>query len=62
VLALAASACLVPRRGVAAQQKAFTPAPEGGAYHFYSGGRIQDALEAAARDPINKTVLVHAGT
>jgi len=62
VLALAASACLVPRRGVAAQQKAFTPDPEGGAYHVYSGGRIQDALEAAARDPINKTVLVHAGT
>ena len=26
------------------------------------GGQIQDALEAAARDPVNKTVYVHAGT
>ena len=31
-------------------------------YHVYPDGRIQDALEAAARDPVNKTVLVHAGT
>jgi hypothetical protein len=31
-------------------------------YQVYPGARIQDALEAAANDPINKTVLVHAGT
>ena len=31
-------------------------------HHVYPGGRIQDALEAAARDPANKTVYVHAGT
>jgi hypothetical protein len=36
--------------------------PEDGAYHVYPGGRIQDALDAAARDRTNKTVLVHAGT
>jgi len=62
VLALAASACLLPARRLAAQQKAFTLDAAGGAYHVYPGGRIQDALEAAARDPVNKTVLVHAGT
>lgn len=33
-----------------------------GAYHVHPGGRIQDALEAAAADPVNKTVYVHAGT
>lgn len=33
-----------------------------GAYHVQPGGRIQDALEAAAADPVNKTVYVHAGT
>jgi hypothetical protein len=31
-------------------------------YHVRPGGRIQDALEAAARDAVNKTVYVHAGT
>ena len=31
-------------------------------HHVYPGGRIQDALEAAAKDPVNKTVYVHAGT
>ena len=62
MLALAAAACLVPRSRVAAQQKAFTLDTAGGAYHVYPGGRIQDALEAAARDPVNKTIQVHAGT
>ena len=33
-----------------------------GAYHVSPGGQIQGALEAAARDPVNKTVYVHAGT
>ena len=32
------------------------------AYHVYPGDDIQAALEAAARDPIHKTVKVHAGT
>jgi parallel beta helix pectate lyase-like protein len=31
-------------------------------HHVYPGGRIQDALEAAAKDPVDKTVYVHAGT
>jgi Right handed beta helix region len=31
-------------------------------YHVHPGGRIQDALEAAAADPVNKTVRVHSGT
>ena len=62
MLALAGSACLVPAGRLAAQQKGFTPEATGGAYHVYPGGRIQDALEAAARDPVNKTVCVHAGT
>jgi Right handed beta helix region len=30
--------------------------------HVYPNGRIQDALDAAAADPVNKTVYVHAGT
>jgi Right handed beta helix region len=31
-------------------------------HHVYPGGRIQDALDAAATDPVDKTVYVHAGT
>lgn len=31
-------------------------------HHVYPGASIQDALEAAARDPLDKTVYVHAGT
>ena len=62
MLALAGSTCLVAARRLAAQQKGFTPEATGGAYHVYPGGRIQDALEAAARDPVNKTIFVHAGT
>jgi len=31
-------------------------------HHVRPGERIQDALEAAAKDPVNKTVFVHAGT
>lgn len=33
-----------------------------GAYHVFPGGRIQDALEMAARDQSRKTIYVHAGT
>ena len=36
--------------------------PKSDGYHVYPGGSIQDALEAAARDPDKKTVVVHAGT
>ncbi len=32
------------------------------AYNVYPGASIQEALEAAAKDPVNKTVRVHAGT
>ena len=32
------------------------------AYHVDPKGQIQAALEAAARDPVNKTIYVHAGT
>lgn len=31
-------------------------------YRVHPGGQIQEALEAAAKDPVNKTVYVHAGT
>jgi hypothetical protein len=31
-------------------------------YHVHPGANIQDALEAAARDPANKHVFVHTGT
>ena len=34
----------------------------GEGHHVYPGGRIQDALDAAAKDPVDKTVYVHAGT
>lgn len=32
------------------------------AFHVYPNGQIQDALDAAAKDPANKIVYVHAGT
>src|SRR5215207_3732300 len=62
VLALAASASLVARRSLASPQKPFTLDAATASYHVYPGGSIQDALEAAAKDAVNKTVLVHAGT
>ena len=33
-----------------------------GSYQVLPGGRIQDALDAAAKDPVNKKVQVQAGT
>lgn len=64
-LQLLVAACVVPIRGLG-QSRAL---PTGvtideatASYHVFPKGRIQDALEAAARDPVNKTVLVHAGT
>jgi hypothetical protein len=70
-LRLLLGACVLPARGLARQDKNRTEAAlhDGvtfdagtGSYHVYPAGRIQDALDAAARDPVNKTVFVHAGT
>lgn len=36
--------------------------PNTGIYHVYPGENIQDTLEIAAKDPLNKTIKVHAGT
>jgi hypothetical protein len=66
-LQLLLAACALPVSGIARQVK---PAlgdgvsfeAKSGNYHVYPTGRIQEALEAAARDPVNKTVYVHAGT
>lgn len=66
-LKLLLAGCALPVRASAQQEK---PIPGGGvnldasarAYRVYPKDRIQDALEAAARDPVNKTVYVHAGT
>ena len=59
--------CVLPARGFARQDKAtvastasFDARTDG--YHVYPKGRIQDALEAAAMDPVRKTVYVHGGT
>jgi hypothetical protein len=62
-----AAACVLPKRGLAWQDKlapssTATLDARAGAYHVYPRGNIQDALEAAARDPANKIVYVHAGT
>jgi len=70
-LKLSLAACVLPARALAAQDKrANDQAPSDGitvdaktqSYHVYPKGQIQDALEAAARDPNNKTIYVHAGT
>ena len=66
-LQLLLASCALPLRGFARQDK--PPIGNGvsldartSSYHVHPQGRIQDALEAAARDPVNKTVYVHAGT
>ena len=61
------AACALPARGFARQDKGVIDSaprrdPKTSGYHVRPNGRIQDALEAAARDPVNKTVYVHAGT
>jgi hypothetical protein len=63
------AACALPARGFAHQDKPKAVIGNGvsfdaktAAYHVYPKGQIQDALEAAARDPVNKIVHVHAGT
>jgi hypothetical protein len=66
-LQLLLASCALPLRGFARQDK--PPIGNGvsldartSSYHVHPRGRIQDALEAAARDPVNKTIYVHAGT
>ena len=62
--------CVLPARAVAQQRTPMSPAASNGVtldpaaktYHVHPAGSIQDALEAAARDPVNKTVRVQAGT
>jgi hypothetical protein len=54
--------CLQAGRGDARQDRPFTFDAKTGSYHVYPNGRIQDALDAAAADPVNKKVYVHAGT
>src|SRR5687767_7851349 len=51
-----------PSPGLRGVNKPFTFDAKTGTYHVHPNGRIQDALEAAAADPVNKTVYVHAGT
>ncbi len=63
-LQLMLASCVLPLRGLA-QGKPGNPAAidaRADGYHVYPKGQIQDALEAAARDPARKTVYVHAGT
>jgi hypothetical protein len=55
------AASVLPVRAFGRQRKVAFDAKTDG-HHVYPTGRIQDALEAAARDPVNKTVYVHAGT
>jgi hypothetical protein len=56
------AAWLQSGHGLAQQTRPFTFDAATGSYHVHPGGRIQDALDAAAADPVNKTVYVHAGT
>jgi len=62
LLLLLLAAWILPGPGLARQDKGFVLDPKTTSYHVYPKGQIQDALEAAARDPVNKTVYVHAGT
>jgi len=57
------AASLVPARTAVGQDRRGPAAdPKTGAFHVHPGGRIQDALDAAAADPVRKTVYVHPGT
>jgi hypothetical protein len=62
---MAAAAAVAPVRGLAQSRGASDAVTFDAAAHAYRvrpGGSIQEALEAAAKDPANKTVYVHAGT
>src|SRR3954471_3139773 len=64
-LRVAAAAAVLPVRGPAQRRDAIAGVTLDSAAHAYRvqpGGSIQAALEAAAKDPVNKTVYVHAGT
>src|SRR5437763_16956753 len=61
-LRMAAAAAVLPVRGLRGATDAVTLDAAAHAYRVQSGGSIQAALEAAARDPANKIVYVHAGT
>src|SRR6185503_19228157 len=59
------AAATVPPRNAWTRQTA--PAPRSAradapGHHVHPGSPIQEALEAAARDPVKKTVYVHSGT
>ena len=56
------AACLQAGQGAAVQDRPFTFDATTGSYRVHPNGRIQDALDAAAADPLHKTVYVHAGT
>ena len=58
-LGMAGAAALVPVRVLA---DGVTLDAAARAYRVSAGGSIQAALEAAAKDPVNKIVYVHAGT
>ena len=64
-LRMAAAAAVAPVRGLAQRRDAtdaVTLDATAHAYRVQPGGSIQAALEAAAKDPANKIVYVHAGT
>jgi hypothetical protein len=54
--------CAIPAYGFARRGQPARGASIGAGHHVHPGDRIQDALEAAAKDPVDKTVYVHAGT
>jgi hypothetical protein len=65
-LGLLVAGCALPARtwGATPQKSGATEVAldaKTGSYDVYPGGRIQDALDAAARDSQHKTVRVHAG-
>jgi hypothetical protein len=62
---MAAATLVAPAAGVAQRREALDGVvldAAARAYRIRPGGNIQAALEAAAKDPVNKTVYVHAGT
>ncbi|HLK62334.1 MAG TPA: hypothetical protein VKU19_02780, partial [Bryobacteraceae bacterium] len=64
-LRMAVAAAVEPVRGLAQRRDAtdgVTLDAAARAYRVQPGGTIQAALEAAAKDPANKIVYVHAGT
>jgi hypothetical protein len=65
-LQLMLAGCALPAgvraQGAAPASSAETMVAKSDGYHVFPKGRIQDALEAAAKDASRKTVFVHAGT